>query len=157
MTVTDRTDRITGPAGANGNGNGDPGHGDVLAPGHTYASVTDKISSIVLTTHTPKGWFLGMAVAGTLVMVFLFAVFVLFARGVGIWGINVPVMWGFAIVNFVWWVGIGHAGTLISAILLLFRQKWRTSINRVAEGMTLFAVACGGLFPRLHTGRPRLD
>ena len=74
----------------------------------------------------------------------------------GIWGINIPIGWGFAIVNFVWWIGIGHAGTLISAILLLLRQKWRTSINRFAEAMTLFAVSCAGLFPILHMGRPWL-
>ena len=74
--------------------------------------------------------------------------------GVGIWGINRPVMWGFAIINFVWWIGIGHAGTLISAILLLMKQQWRTSINRFAEAMTLFAVACAGMFPLLHMGRP---
>ena len=80
----------------------------------------------------------------------------LFYRGVGIWGINMPVAWGFAIVNFVWWIGIGHAGTLISAILLLFRQSWRNSINRFAEAMTLFAVACAGMFPLLHMGRPWL-
>ena len=77
-----------------------------------------------------------------------------FLAGVGIWGINIPVAWGFAIANFVWWIGIGHAGTLISAILLLLNQKWRTSINRFAEAMTLFAVACAGLFPLLHLGRP---
>ena len=84
------------------------------------------------------------------------AVCYLFAVGVGIWGIRIPVAWGFAIVNFVWWIGIGHAGTLISAILLLLRQKWRTSINRFAEAMTLFAVSCAGLFPVLHMGRPWL-
>src|SRR5207249_1558609 len=78
----------------------------------------------------------------------------LLVTGVGIWGVNIPVAWGFAIVNFVWWIGIGHAGTLISAILLLLRQEWRTSINRFAEAMTLFAVACAGLFPLLHLGRP---
>ncbi len=80
----------------------------------------------------------------------------LFVKGVGIWGVNIPVGWGFAIVNFVWWIGIGHAGTLISAILLLLKQTWRTSINRFAEAMTLFAVACAGLFPVLHLGRPWL-
>ena len=74
--------------------------------------------------------------------------------GVGIWGIDIPVAWGFAITNFVWWIGIGHAGTLISAILLLLHQKWRTSINRIAEAMTIFAVMCAGLFPLLHLGRP---
>src|SRR5438309_9152875 len=78
----------------------------------------------------------------------------LFFRGVGVWGINIPIGWGFAIVNFVWWIGIGHAGTLISAILLLLKQEWRTSINRFAEAMTLFAVACAALFPLMHMGRP---
>src|SRR5207253_11344282 len=81
---------------------------------------------------------------------------VLFAIGVGIWGVNIPVGWAFAIVNFVWWIGIGHAGTLISAILLLLHQKWRTSINRTAEAMTIFAVLCAGMFPVLHLGRPWL-
>jgi molybdopterin-containing oxidoreductase family membrane subunit len=87
-------------------------------------------------------------------MVLLAAIAYLLAVGVGIWGIHIPVAWGFAIINFVWWIGIGHAGTLISAILLLMRQQWRTSINRFAEAMTLFAVACAGLFPLLHLGRP---
>ena len=89
-----------------------------------------------------------------LVLVLLFAIAYLLTMGVGVWGINIPVGWGFAIVNFVWWIGIGHAGTLISAILLLLRQKWRQSINRFAEAMTLFAVACAGLFPLLHSGPP---
>jgi len=89
-------------------------------------------------------------------MMFNIAVTYLLIKGVGIWGINIPIGWGFAIVNFVWWIGIGHAGTLISAILLLLHQKWRTSINRFAEAMTLFAVACAGTFPLLHMGRPWL-
>jgi Ni/Fe-hydrogenase subunit HybB-like protein len=89
-------------------------------------------------------------------MVFLMAVTKLFLTGVGIWGINQPAGWGFDIINFVWWIGIGHAGTLISAILLLVRQEWRTSINRFAEAMTLFAVACAGMYPLLHLGRPWL-
>ena len=89
-------------------------------------------------------------------MMFLLAVGLLFAKGVGIWGLRTPVMWGFAITNFVWWIGIGHAGTLISAILLLLNQNWRNSINRFAEAMTLFAVACAGMFPLLHLGRPWL-
>ena len=84
------------------------------------------------------------------------AVTYLFLVGVGIWGIEIPVAWGFAIINFVWWIGIGHAGTLISAILLLLKQTWRNSINRFAEAMTLFAVACAGMFPVLHMGRPWL-
>ncbi len=126
----------------------------VISPGHTYASVTDKISSIVLTQPTPRPWVVGFSLAFVLVLVLLYGAAHLIRVGVGIWGINVPVGWGFAIVNFVWWIGIGHAGTLISAILLLMRQAWRQSINRFAEAMTLFAVACAGMFPLLHLGRP---
>src|SRR5215471_12684937 len=125
----------------------------VLGPGHTFASVTDKISAIVL-TRPSKGWMAGFAFCFSIVMLLLVAVTYLFAKGVGIWGINIPVGWGFAIVNFVWWIGIGHAGTLISAILFLLNQKWRTSINRFAEAMTIFAVMCAGLFPLIHMGRP---
>src|SRR5262249_46730649 len=126
----------------------------LLAPGHTYGSVAEKISAIVLTRKHPRSWMFGFAVAFALLMMFLFAVSYLLYRGVGIWGINIPVAWGFAIVNFVWWIGIGHAGTFISAILLLLLQKWRTAINRLTEAMTLFAVACAGMFPLLHLGRP---
>jgi len=128
----------------------------VLAPGHTYASITDKISSIVLLQKTKRGWWFGFALAFTLFMILNVAIGYLLMVGVGIWGINIPVGWAFAIVNFVWWVGIGHAGTLISAFLLLMRQAWRQSINRFAEAMTLFAVACAGMFPLLHMGRPWL-
>src|SRR5918996_448748 len=126
----------------------------IIEPGHTFASLTDKISVIVLTGRTPRFWYLGFGLSFLLVLVLFFAIAYLLIAGVGVWGINVPVAWGFAIVNFVWWIGIGHAGTLISAILLLLRQKWRQSINRFAEAMTLFAVACAGLFPLLHLGRP---
>jgi Ni/Fe-hydrogenase subunit HybB-like protein len=128
----------------------------ILRPGYTSGSVTDKISAIVLTQRTPRGWFIGFGVAFALVMVLLYAIARLLLVGIGIWGVNNPVGWGFAIINFVWWIGIGHAGTLISAILLLLRQEWRTSINRFAEAMTLFAVACAGIFPLLHVGRPWL-
>lgn len=128
----------------------------VIGPGHTYGSVTNKISSIVLTRKTHPGWFIGFGLSFLLVMVLLYSVSYLFVKGVGIWGINVPVGWGFAIICFVWWIGIGHAGTLISAILLLLKQDWRTSINRFAEAMTLFAVSCAGLYPILHLGRPWL-
>src|SRR4030081_1661794 len=128
----------------------------ILGPGYNYASVTDKISAIVLIRRPPRWWILGFAGAFALVMLLLYSITYLFAVGVGIWGIQVPVGWGFAIINFVWWIGIGHAGTLISAILLLLRQEWRNSINRFAEAMTLFAVACAGMFPLLHLGRPWL-
>ena len=128
----------------------------VIGPGYDYASVTDKISAIVLSRRPPLWWWGGFGLAFLLVMMLFYAIAYLFVKGVGIWGINIPVGWGFAIINFVWWIGIGHAGTLISAILLLLRQEWRTSISRLAESMTLFAVACAGLFPVLHLGRPWL-
>jgi len=128
----------------------------IIGPGHTYRSITDKISAIVLTKTAPKSWLFGFAVGFVLLLILLYAVGYLFAVGVGIWGINIPVGWGFDITNLVWWIGIAHAGTLISAILLLFRQEWRTSINRFAEAMTLFAVACAGMFPLIHVGRPWL-
>jgi len=129
----------------------------VLEPGHTYSSVTDHISSIVLRRKMPVIWTIGMAFSTILFLVLLGTIGKLLLVGVGIWGINHPVGWGFDILNFVWWIGIGHAGTLISAILLLLRQEWRTSINRFAEAMTLFAVASAGLYPALHTGRPWYD
>jgi len=126
----------------------------VLEPGHDYASVTDKIASIVLTRPVSYGWLAGFSISFVIVMVLLGSIAWLIIRGVGIWGINIPVGWGFAIVNFVWWIGIGHAGTLISAILFLLNQQWRTSINRFAEAMTLFAVANAAIFPGIHVGRP---
>jgi molybdopterin-containing oxidoreductase family membrane subunit len=128
----------------------------VIAPGHTFASITDKITSIVLVKKTPLGWWLGFLLVGQFAALLLVSLAYLVFKGIGIWGNNQPVGWAYDITNFVWWIGIGHAGTLISAILLLFKQTWRTSINRFAEAMTLFAVACAGLFPLLHTGRPWL-
>ena len=100
------------------------------------------------------GWFALFTVGMGLTGLLLTAISYTLAVGIGAWGNNIPVGWAFGIINFVWWIGIGHAGTLISAILLLFQQKWRTSINRFAEAMTLFAVMCAGIFPVLHTGRP---
>jgi len=128
----------------------------VIEPGHSFGSVTDKITSIVLRRGTPLWWLGGIAITFGMLQLLLLACTLLFAKGVGEWGINIPVGWGFAIINFVWWIGIGHAGTLISAILALLKQSWRNSINRFAEAMTLFAVMCAGLFPVLHTGRPWL-
>jgi len=130
--------------------------GPVIDEGHSLASVSDKISGIVLKRKTTLGWALGFVVVFSIMQGLLAGATWLFIKGVGVWGINIPVGWGFAIVNFVWWIGIGHAGTLISAILLLLNQSWRNAINRFAEAMTLFAVMCAGLFPVLHTGRPWL-
>ena len=126
----------------------------LIRSGENYESISEQISGNVLKRKTPKGLLLGLFVTFSLVMVLFSAIGYLFMKGVGIWGVKIPIAWGFAIVNFVWWIGIGHAGTLISAILLLLHQHWRNSINRFAEAMTLFAVACAGLFPLLHLGRP---
>src|SRR6266550_2764794 len=124
----------------------------------TYESVQNLIANVVLQQRRhPLSWYVVFGVAFTLLNILQIAVVYLLYRGTGIWGINEPIGWGFAIINFVWWIGIGHAGTLISAILLLMRQGWRTSINRFAEAMTLFAVACAGIFPLIHTGRPWYD
>jgi Ni/Fe-hydrogenase subunit HybB-like protein len=126
----------------------------VLRAGWGYASVSDKIAGIVLAGRFGWKWWSAFLFTFAGVLVFFGATAWLFAKGVGIWGVNIPVAWGFAIGNFVWWIGIGHAGTFISAILLLLRQKWRTSINRFAEAMTLFAAGIAGIFPILHLGRP---
>ncbi|MDT4965283.1 MAG: hypothetical protein QOJ64_20 [Acidobacteriota bacterium] len=142
----------------------DPPHDDVhqtqtapvIGPGHTFASVTDKISALTLRRRTPLGWFLGFGISFMLLQLLLLSITHLVFNGVGVFGTNQPVGWAFPIINFVWWIGIGHAGTLISAILLLLRQEWRTSINRFAEAMTLFAVACAGMYPIFHLGRPWL-
>jgi Ni/Fe-hydrogenase subunit HybB-like protein len=131
-------------------------HDRLIAPGHTFGSVTDKISQIALQRKTPIGWWVGFFLAFSVFQLLLYAMANLLFVGIGVWGPNVPIGWGFDIINFVWWIGIGHAGTLISAILLLLRQEWRTSINRFAEAMTLFAVACAAFYPIFHTGRPWL-
>ena len=128
----------------------------LIEPGHTFGSITDKISGVVLGGRTPLSWFIVVSIGFMLMGGLGMAITWLLIKGTGIWGINQPIGWGFAIINFVWWIGIGHAGTLISAILLLLNQGWRTSINRFAEGMTIFAVMCAGIFPLIHTGRPWL-
>ncbi len=135
---------------------------DVLIEGqHNYETITDRIGGVVLNqdnfapTHQKgKNWILFFIVGFAFVNVLMLSIGWLLYQGIGIWGNNQPSGWGFDIINFVWWIGIGHAGTLISAILLLMRQKWRMSINRFAEAMTIFAVMCAGMFPLLHTGRP---
>jgi len=121
---------------------------------HDLASVTEKVCAIAERPKPPRAWYVAMAVSSSLALLLFAMIGYLFFAGTGVWGINMPVAWGFAIINFVFWVGIGHAGTLISAILFLFRQKWRTSINRFAEAMTIFAVMCAGVFPAIHVGRP---
>ena len=118
----------------------------------SFNTITEKVSSIS-EDKTKREWILAFGIALSVLFLLLGVISYLVWEGIGIWGLNNPVGWGWAIVNFVFWVGIGHAGTLISAILLLFRQKWRTSINRFAEAMTLFAVICALLFPGIHVGR----
>jgi molybdopterin-containing oxidoreductase family membrane subunit len=121
-----------------------------------FTTVTEKVCAIAERPKPPKEWYIAFAISASLAAVLLAMLGHLFLTGIGVWGLNMPVAWGFDITNFVFWVGIGHAGTLISAILFLFRQKWRTAINRFAESMTIFAVICAGLFPAVHVGRPWL-
>ncbi len=101
-----------------------------------------------------RAWWIAVAVSGAMTLVFLIAVYVVLTRGIGVWGVNTSSVWGFAIADYVWWIGIGNAGTLISSMLLLMRQKWRASTNRFAEAMTLFAATIAGIFPIIHLGRP---
>ena len=128
----------------------------VIDERHSLETVTGKISDIPLNPRLPRSIIIVGLIALMLMGGLFTSVAFLLVKGTGVWGINQPVGWGFAIINFVWWIGIGHAGTLISAILLLLRQEWRTSINRFAETMTIFAVMCAGLYPLLHVGRPWL-
>lgn len=120
---------------------------------YDLATVTSKVTNVVLSP-PGIGWIALFLFSGMVLSVFSVVVVYVLLQGVGVWGINIPVGWGFAITAFVWWIGIGHAGTLISAFLLLMHQQWRTSINRLAEAMTIFAVMTAGLFPLLHLGRP---
>ena len=126
----------------------------VLRGRHDFPEISGRIGSIVLSGRLPRHFWTAFFVCFLLVLLLLYSITYLIAVGVGAYGIDIPVAWGTMISNFVWWIGIGHAGTLISAVLLLLRQPWRASINRFAEAMTLFAVAMAGLFPILHLGRP---
>jgi Ni/Fe-hydrogenase subunit HybB-like protein len=128
----------------------------VIGAGQDYETITEAVSEIPLGKRYPLGWIGGLLIGLAGLGALQLAIGYLVVKGVYIWGNNVPVGWAFEIINFVWWIGIGHAGTLISAILLLFKQQWRMSISRFAEAMTIFAVACAALFPLLHTGRPWL-
>ena len=125
----------------------------LILGGHDFTTLTDKVCGLVERPQPPRAWYVAFGVSTLMTGVLFAMIGYLFMTGIGIWGLNNPVSWGFAIVNFVFWVGIGHAGTLISAVLFLLRQKWRTSINRFAEAMTIFAVICAGIFPAIHIGR----
>lgn len=128
----------------------------VMAPGTKPGPLTDQITEITLRHPHKIAWLAFFGLATLLLMLLIAGLTILLLQGVGVWGVNIPVGWGIAIASFVWWIGIGHAGTLISAILLLLHQEWRNSINRFAEAMTLFAVACAGMYPLAHLGRPWL-
>jgi molybdopterin-containing oxidoreductase family membrane subunit len=119
-----------------------------------YRRITGDVVSIPMRFPAPRTWWAMFAVSVALVCLLIVSAVVVFIRGPGVWGNNIPVAWGFPIINYIWWIGIGHAGTLISAMLLLLSQSWRNSLNRFAEAMTLFAVTCGGLYPIIHLGRP---
>lgn len=127
----------------------------LIPPGLNHRELSERVAGLVL-GRPSKAWYLVLAVSGALSLMLVVSVAYVLLRGVGLFGINIPVAWGFPIVNTIWWVGIAHAGTLISAVLLLTRQPWRASINRMAEAMAMFAIVCAGLYPLLHLGRPWL-
>ncbi len=124
----------------------------LVANGHGFAWITEKVCGII-EAPTPRWWWIAFACAVSLAGLTVFGLTYLVSTGIGVWGLAHPVNWGWAIINFVFWIGIGHAGTLISAILCLLKQQWRTSINRAAEAMTIFAVCCAGIYPVFHVGR----
>lgn len=129
--------------------------GRLYPPGTTYQGVGARIAGIVLDMPTRRRWWIAFGVSGLLFLLLPGMVTHLFVEGVGVWGVNIPVNWGMAIANVVWWIGVGHAGTFISAMLLLLGQDWRNSLNRFAEAMTIFAVICAAMYPVLHLGRPQ--
>src|SRR3954447_12128984 len=131
------------------------GESPLVAEGTTFRSITETVARVT-ENKAPRGWWIAFLIASSFLGIMTLAIAYLFWTGVGVWGNNAPVYWAWDITNFVWWIGIGHAGTLISAILFLFRQKWRTGINRFAEAMTIFAVICAAMFPGIHVGRPWL-
>jgi Ni/Fe-hydrogenase subunit HybB-like protein len=131
-----------------------PGAAAVIRGRHTYGSITDKIAGLVLERRTGSGFRIALGVTSALAVIFAVSLAYLLAVGTGIWGLNNTEDWGFMIASYVWWIAIGNSGTFISAFLLLLRQRWRTSINRFAEAMTIFAVAMAGLMPIMHLGRP---
>ncbi|MCL2779076.1 MAG: polysulfide reductase NrfD [Polyangiaceae bacterium] len=128
------------------------GETPLVGEGTTFKTVTDTVCRVT-ENKAPRGWWVAFLLAASFTGILLTAVAYLFWHGIGVWGNNAPVYWAWDITNFVWWIGIGHAGTLISAVLFLFRQKWRTAINRFAEAMTIFAVICALIFPGIHVGR----
>jgi len=127
--------------------------GELIHGNKTYKQITHEILRPFEAANPPKWWYVGIFIGVVMLIMGLWSMYMLVSTGVGIWGLNNNVAWGWDIINFVWWIGIGHAGTAFSIFLLILRQRWRTSINRAAEAMTVFAVLCAGLFPMLHMGR----
>ena len=132
-----------------------PAHPWIAAEHANYGEVTALIADPVLLRPAGRRWWIALGASGVFVLATVVAIFVLFTRGIGVWGVNSTVVWGYAIASYVWWIAIGSGGTLISAMLLITRQRWRASVNRFAETMTIFAVSISGLFPILHLGRPQ--
>jgi molybdopterin-containing oxidoreductase family membrane subunit len=128
------------------------GESPFIDPKLSFGEISDTVCCAT-ENRAPRGWWIAFLIAATFTSVLGLAVAYLFWEGVGVWGNAAPTYWAWDITNFVWWIGIGHAGTLISAVLFLFRQKWRTSINRFAEAMTIFAVICALIYPGIHVGR----
>src|SRR4051812_14961150 len=132
----------------------DSHHAEAGKAREAFRAVTRDVAWVAEAPRPHKAWLAALAVSVFLLLIGLYSIYVVVMRGIGVWGNSNTVCWAWDITNFVWWIGIGHAGTLISAVLFLTRQAWRTSINRAAEAMTIFAVMAAGIFPLLHTGRP---
>jgi molybdopterin-containing oxidoreductase family membrane subunit len=130
------------------------GRPPVVSPRETIASVTDRITGVALDKKTPRWWWAGMAMAGALLGWGAFSVGWLFSNGIEVWGNDWPVMWGFPILNYVWWIGIASGGTMISSLFFVTKSKWRSAVSRLAETVTLLAAACAGIYPIVHLGRP---
>jgi len=128
----------------------------IIAPSETLASVTDRVCDVVVRQSAPLWWWAAVGVSGAFLVLLVVAATVLFVEGVGIWGVNIPVGWGLALANYVWWIGIASGGTIISALFYLAGSEWRRATNRIAESMTLWGAACAGLMPIFHLGRQGL-
>jgi molybdopterin-containing oxidoreductase family membrane subunit len=158
MALSDFITRPIGSKEVDNTSDLNPAQRPALVTGdNSFGTITEIVSRVSEAPGAPIAWWVAFGFSGMLVLLFLGVITYMISTGIGVWGNMIPVAWGWPIVNFVFWIGIGHAGTLISAILYLFRQKWRTGINRFAEAMTIFAVICAGSFVAIHTGRPWLD
>ncbi len=133
-----------------------PSEAPIVEPGVTLSSVSEEVSERVLRPHAPRWWWIGFGISLLLLLVLVVAMAWLFINGIGVWGVEIPVAWGLAIAEYVWWIALASGGTIVSALFYLTRSPWRSATNRIAESMMLSAAACAGIMPIMHLGRPGL-